>query len=75
MQLTHSLKPPGFNRWTHQVRNWFQAFAFKSNLYRYAEFSDTFFSPGTMAAALRAAGGVVYAVERVLTVGATVVQA
>jgi acetoin utilization deacetylase AcuC-like enzyme len=44
-------------------------------LYRYAEFSDTFFSPGTMAAALRAAGGVVYAVERVLTVGATVVQA
>ena len=31
------------------------------------EFSDTFFSPGTMAAALRAAGGVVHAVERVLT--------
>ena len=30
------------------------------------EFSDTFFSPGTMAAALRAAGGVVHAVERVL---------
>ena len=30
------------------------------------EFSDTFFSPGTMAAALRAAG-VVHAVERVLT--------
>ena len=34
-----------------------------------AEFSDTFFSPGTMAAALRAAGGVVHAVERVLTAG------
>lgn len=32
-----------------------------------AEFSDTFFSLGTMAAALRAAGGVVHAVERVLT--------
>ena len=31
-----------------------------------AEFSDTFFSPGTMAAALRAAGGVVHAVESVL---------
>jgi acetoin utilization deacetylase AcuC-like enzyme len=31
------------------------------------ELSDTFFSPGTMAAALRAAGGVVHAVERVLT--------
>ena len=31
------------------------------------ELSDTFFSPGTLAAALRAAGGVVHAVERVLT--------
>ena len=31
------------------------------------ELSDTFFSPGTMEAALRAAGGVVHAVERVLT--------
>ena len=31
------------------------------------ELSDTFFSPGTMAAALRAAGGVVHAVERVMT--------
>ena len=30
------------------------------------EFSDTFFSPGTMTAALRAAGGVVHAVEKVL---------
>ena len=30
------------------------------------ELSDTFFSPGTMAAALRAAGGVVHAVEQVL---------
>jgi hypothetical protein len=31
------------------------------------EFSDTFFAAGTMAAALRAAGAVVHAVERVLT--------
>jgi len=31
------------------------------------ELSDTFFSHGTMAAALRAAGGVIHAVERVLT--------
>lgn len=31
------------------------------------EFSDTFFSPGTMTAALRAAGGVVHAVEKVLS--------
>ena len=33
------------------------------------EFSDTFFSPGTMAAALRAAGAVVHAVDQVLTAG------
>ncbi|MDA9099033.1 hypothetical protein N9L76_08880, partial [bacterium] len=31
------------------------------------ELSDTFFSPGTMKAALRAAGGVVHAVEKVLS--------
>ena len=31
------------------------------------EYSDTFFSPGTMAAALRAAGGVLHAVDKVLT--------
>jgi hypothetical protein len=22
--LTHSLKAPGFSRWTYQMRNWFQ---------------------------------------------------
>jgi hypothetical protein len=37
IQLTyHSLKVPGFNPCTHQVISWFQAFAFKCNLYRYA---------------------------------------
>jgi hypothetical protein len=35
MQITHSLKAPGFNPEAHQVKNCFQAFAFKSNLYRY----------------------------------------
>jgi hypothetical protein len=37
MQLTHSLKTPGFNPCTCQVRNRLQAFAFKCNLYRYIE--------------------------------------
>jgi hypothetical protein len=42
MQLTHSLKGPGFNLCTlhviswFQSFSWFQAFAFKLNLYRYA---------------------------------------
>ena len=35
MQLTHSLKAPGFNHRTYRARNRFQAFAFKCNLYRY----------------------------------------
>jgi hypothetical protein len=33
--LTHSSKPPGFIHSTYQVKNWFQAFAFKCNLYCY----------------------------------------
>jgi hypothetical protein len=32
MQLTHSLKAPGFNPWTYEVISWFQAFAFKFKL-------------------------------------------
>jgi hypothetical protein len=32
---THSLKPPGFNPFTYQVRNMPKIFAFKFNLYRY----------------------------------------
>jgi hypothetical protein len=36
MQLTLSLKAPGFNHWTYQMRNWFQAFAFKCNLFCYS---------------------------------------
>jgi hypothetical protein len=35
--VTHSLKAPGFNPWAYEVISWFQSFAFKSNLYRYAE--------------------------------------
>jgi hypothetical protein len=36
MQLTHSLKAPGFNPCACQVvENWFLAFAFKFTLYRY----------------------------------------
>jgi hypothetical protein len=30
IQSTHSLKAPGFNPGTYQVRNWFQAFAFSN---------------------------------------------
>jgi hypothetical protein len=36
MQLTHSLKAPGFNPCTYKMKNRFQAFAFKCNLYRYS---------------------------------------
>jgi hypothetical protein len=35
MQLTHSLKAPGFNPRAYKVKNRFQSFAFKFNLYRY----------------------------------------
>jgi hypothetical protein len=36
--VTHSLKAPGSNHSTYQVKNWFQAFAFyKCNLYRDTE--------------------------------------
>jgi hypothetical protein len=35
IQLTHSLKAPGFNPLTLNVISWFQAFAFKCSLYRY----------------------------------------
>jgi hypothetical protein len=38
IQLTHSLKTPGFNPWAYKVKTRFQAFAFKwVNLYRYDE--------------------------------------
>jgi hypothetical protein len=33
----YSLKAPGFNHYTYHVRNWFQAFAFTFNSYRYTE--------------------------------------
>jgi hypothetical protein len=37
MQLTHSLKPPGFNPRAYEVKNWFQNLLlfFKRNLYSY----------------------------------------
>jgi hypothetical protein len=36
IQFTQSLNAPGFNPWTHQMRNWFQNFcSFKCILYRY----------------------------------------
>jgi hypothetical protein len=37
MQFTHSLKAPGFNPFEPEKweKNWFHAFAFKFNLYRY----------------------------------------
>jgi hypothetical protein len=37
MQLTQSLKAPGFNPRSYQVKPRFQAFAFKSNLFRYTK--------------------------------------
>jgi hypothetical protein len=40
MQLTHSLKAPGFNPRAYKVRNRFQAFTFKCNLHRYTEVGD-----------------------------------
>ena len=35
IQLTLSLKAPGFNPCAYEVETWFQTFAFKFNLYRY----------------------------------------
>jgi hypothetical protein len=35
MQLTHSLKAPGFNPRTYEVKKPVSKFAFKFNLYRY----------------------------------------
>jgi hypothetical protein len=36
MQLTHSLKAPGFNPWTYEVKTWFQSLLFQMhNLFRY----------------------------------------
>jgi hypothetical protein len=40
MQLTHSLKAPGFNPRAYEVKNQFQASAFKFNLYRYMVVED-----------------------------------
>ena len=39
IQLTHSLKLPGFNLRTYEVRNWFQTLLFQMGLlvYRYIE--------------------------------------
>jgi hypothetical protein len=38
IQLTHSLKAPGFNPRSYEVKTRFQAFAFhKCNVYRYAQ--------------------------------------
>jgi hypothetical protein len=38
MRLTHSLKAPGFNPCTYEVKTWFQASAcIKRNFYRYIE--------------------------------------
>ena len=36
IQLTHSLKAPGFNPCAYRVRNWFQSLLFKRNVYRYS---------------------------------------
>jgi hypothetical protein len=61
----YTLKPPGFNHCTYQVRNWFQDLPSKSNLYRYTSGSrggaskllpSEFIAAGAAAASLHSAG-------------------
>jgi hypothetical protein len=41
IQLTHSLKAPGFNPWAYEAKAWFQSFLSNATLHRYNEGTGT----------------------------------
>jgi hypothetical protein len=57
MQLTHSLKPPGFNPRAYEVKTRFQSLPFKFNLYRYNEEGNEIFAADMLAYLERAYPG------------------